>query len=57
MDSLLQDNTVTSTSTSYNDNVQVEANANTTMALQVDEITSTTSSDVEAIILSLVGFD
>jgi hypothetical protein len=56
MDSQIQDSTVSS-STSPQHVHQIQTTINPTAELQVQEISSTTSSDVEAILQSLVGFD
>lgn len=53
MDSAIQDSTVSSTS-SYG-NEQADNNENITGQIQVHEVSTTITSDVEAIMLSLMG--
>ena len=55
MDSELQDNTVSSTSLQNDE--QPATTTNETTSLQVNEISSTVTSDVQAVMLSLIGFD
>ena len=56
MDAQIMDNTVSSTSTNNDEQTRVCANIRF-HEIQVNEVSSTTSSDVEAIMLSLLGFD
>ena len=55
MDSELQDNTVSSTTSQTYE--QPATTTNETTSLQVNEISSTVTSDVQAVMLSLIGFD
>ena len=57
MDSANQDCTVSSTTTSPNDVHENETEINNRVEIQVNTINSTTSSDLEAVLQSLLGFD
>jgi hypothetical protein len=57
MDAQIMDSTVSSTSANGDEQNDVFANLSFLEEIQVNNISSTTSSDAEAIMLSLVGFD
>lgn len=57
MDSELQDNTISSTVSLPTDEQLPVNNDATNLPIQAPDISSTTTSDVEAMMLSLIGFD
>jgi hypothetical protein len=57
MDAQITDNTISSTSTNDDEQTNACADASFHQKIQVNKVSSTTSSDAEAIMLSLVGFD